>query len=244
MSTPDSPPSVVIVGGGFAGVGCAKELGKHGVPVTLLDRHNYPQFQPLLYQVATAELSTSDIARPLRAIFNKDETVAVKQLTVTAVDRATRTVTWPTARRSPTTIWWWQPGRVPTSSHAGRRAARLPAVHRGGRQGAADPPVRGLRGRRQRPGPDRRRGPQHRDRRGWTDRPRRHHRGTHDRRGARRPRRVQASRTTTSSPPVNETRSTPRAIYDRRPGSSSIHDCRPTVINAVHTSCGRGTGQD
>ena len=73
-------PSVVIVGGGFAGVGCAKELAKHGVAVTLLDRHNYHQFQPLLYQVATAELSTSDIARPLRAIFNKDETVAVKQL--------------------------------------------------------------------------------------------------------------------------------------------------------------------
>ena len=41
--------------------------------VTLLDRHNYHQFQPLLYQVATAELSTTDIARPLRAIFHKDD---------------------------------------------------------------------------------------------------------------------------------------------------------------------------
>ena len=63
----------MIVGGGFAGVGCAKELGKHGAAVTVLDRHNYHQFQPLLYQVATAELSTSDIARPLRAIFDKDD---------------------------------------------------------------------------------------------------------------------------------------------------------------------------
>ena len=84
---------MLIVGGGFAGVGCAKELAKHGVTVTLFDRHNYHQFQPLLYQVATAELATSDIARPLRAIFHDDETVAVKQLTVTEVDPASRTVT-------------------------------------------------------------------------------------------------------------------------------------------------------
>ena len=39
--------SVIVVGGGFAGVGCAKELAKHDVAVTLLDRHNYHQFQPL-----------------------------------------------------------------------------------------------------------------------------------------------------------------------------------------------------
>ena len=93
-SSSDVPrPSVVIVGGGFAGVGCAKELAKHAVPVTLLDRNNYHQFQPLLYQVATAELSTTDIARPLRAIFRKDPTVVVKQLAVTDVDPSTRTVT-------------------------------------------------------------------------------------------------------------------------------------------------------
>jgi NADH dehydrogenase len=94
MSESDtSKPSVVIVGGGFAGVGCAKQLAKHGVHVTLLDRNNYHQFQPLLYQVATAELSTNDIARPLRAIFAKDPTVNVKQLVVTGADPATRTVT-------------------------------------------------------------------------------------------------------------------------------------------------------
>ena len=88
-----SKPSVVVVGGGFAGVGCAKELAKHDVNVTLLDRNNYHQFQPLLYQVATAELSTTDVARPLRAIFAKDDTVDVKQLTVTDIDVNTRTVT-------------------------------------------------------------------------------------------------------------------------------------------------------
>ncbi len=93
MSHDESMPSVVVVGGGFAGVGCAKELAKHDVKVTLLDRNNYHQFQPLLYQVATAELSTTDIARPLRAIFAKDDTVDVKQLTVTDIDVNTRTVT-------------------------------------------------------------------------------------------------------------------------------------------------------
>ena len=56
-------PSVLVVGGGFAGVGCAKELAKHDIPVTLLDRNNYHQFQPLLYQVATAELA-HDRRRP------------------------------------------------------------------------------------------------------------------------------------------------------------------------------------
>jgi NADH:quinone reductase (non-electrogenic) len=94
MSTTETAaPSVVIVGGGFAGVGCAKELGKHGVDVTVLDQHNYHQFQPLLYQVATAELAIPDVARPLRGIFHGDDTVDVKQSTVTAVDPATRTVT-------------------------------------------------------------------------------------------------------------------------------------------------------
>ena len=86
-------PSVVIVGGGFAGVGCAKELAKHDFAVTVLDRHNYHQFQPLLYQVATAELSITDIARPLRAIFHRDRNVLVKELEVTDVDAATKTVT-------------------------------------------------------------------------------------------------------------------------------------------------------
>ena len=61
-----STTTAIVVGGGFAGVGCAKELARHGVSVTLIDRHNYHQFQPLLYQVATAELAVADVARPLR----------------------------------------------------------------------------------------------------------------------------------------------------------------------------------
>ena len=59
---------VVIVGGGFAGVACARALAKHHdrVEVTLLDRNDYHQFQPLLYQVATSMLAPGDIAYPLR----------------------------------------------------------------------------------------------------------------------------------------------------------------------------------
>ena len=86
-------PSVVIVGGGFAGVGCAKELSKHGLPVTVLDRNSFHQFQPLLYQVATAELADTDIARPLRAVFKSQKSVNVHRGEVTDVDPATRTVT-------------------------------------------------------------------------------------------------------------------------------------------------------
>jgi NADH dehydrogenase len=86
-------PSVVIVGGGFAGIGCARELAKHDIPVVLLDRNNYHQFQPLLYQVATAELATTDVARSLRAIFRRDETVEVKQLTVASCDPSALSIT-------------------------------------------------------------------------------------------------------------------------------------------------------
>jgi NADH dehydrogenase len=53
---------VVVVGGGFAGVACAKRLaGEQRIRVTLLDKNGYHQFQPLLYQVATAELAPDDI---------------------------------------------------------------------------------------------------------------------------------------------------------------------------------------
>jgi NADH dehydrogenase len=74
-------------------VGCAKELAKHDVPVTVLDRNDYHQFQPLLYQVATAELATADIARPLRAVFKRQEAVVVHRADVADIDLATRTVT-------------------------------------------------------------------------------------------------------------------------------------------------------
>jgi NADH dehydrogenase len=85
---------VIVVGGGFAGVGCARRLaGEKGVRVTLIDRNNYHQFQPLLYQVATSQLAPSDIAYSLRKLFRNDENVDVKLAEVAAVDPTTRTVT-------------------------------------------------------------------------------------------------------------------------------------------------------
>ncbi len=62
-------PRVAIIGAGFGGIACARALRHTPVQVTLLDRHNYHLFQPLLYQVATAALSPGDIAVPIRSMF-------------------------------------------------------------------------------------------------------------------------------------------------------------------------------
>lgn len=72
-----SYPHVVIIGGGFGGLSAAKILRRHDVRVTLLDRHNYHLFQPLLYQVATATLSPGDIASPIRWIFRRAANIRV-----------------------------------------------------------------------------------------------------------------------------------------------------------------------
>jgi NADH dehydrogenase len=88
-----SDTTVLIVGGGFAGVACAQQLAKHDVDVVLLDRNNYHQFQPMLYQVATAQLAAYDIARPLRGIFRHNKTVEVRHTGVTSIDPAARSVT-------------------------------------------------------------------------------------------------------------------------------------------------------
>jgi NADH dehydrogenase len=85
--------SVVVVGGGFAGLACARHLGKHGVKVTLIDKNDYHQFQPMLYQVATAQVAPTDVASPLRAVFHKDATVFVKVAEVASVDPTAKSVT-------------------------------------------------------------------------------------------------------------------------------------------------------
>ncbi|MGO9601915.1 MAG: NAD(P)/FAD-dependent oxidoreductase [Candidatus Binataceae bacterium] len=85
---------VIIIGGGFAGVGCAQELvSDHNVHVTLIDRHNYHQFQPLFYQLATSELTPRDVGFPLRKIFRKSPDVDLKLADVSAIDPNARRVT-------------------------------------------------------------------------------------------------------------------------------------------------------
>src|SRR3954470_24453147 len=87
-------PHVVIVGGGFAGVGCARRLaGRDDVRVTLIDRNNYHQFQPLLYQVATSQLAPSDVAYSLRKLFHTDQNVHVKLAQVASLEPEGRAVT-------------------------------------------------------------------------------------------------------------------------------------------------------
>jgi NADH:ubiquinone reductase (H+-translocating) len=83
------PIHVVVVGGGFAGLGCARELaGVDSVHVTLVDQHNYHQFQPLLYQVATSQLAATSIASSLRKAFHEYANVDVKLGEVIEVDTA------------------------------------------------------------------------------------------------------------------------------------------------------------
>src|SRR6476646_5586447 len=86
-------PSVIVVGGGMAGVACAAELADHDVQVTLIDRHNYTQFQPLLYQVASSQLPAEDVARPLATAFKERSSVTTVAAEITEIDPATRTVT-------------------------------------------------------------------------------------------------------------------------------------------------------
>lgn len=86
------PPRVVIVGAGFAGLSAARALAGAPVEITLIDRRNFHLFQPLLYQVATAGLTPSDIAWPIRSILRDQRNVRVVLGTVTGVDRDRRQV--------------------------------------------------------------------------------------------------------------------------------------------------------
>ncbi len=87
-----SYPHVVILGGGFGGLTATKVLRRHSVRVTLLDRHNYHLFQPLLYQVATATLSPGDIASPLRWIFRHAANVRVLLGEAESIDTSSRRI--------------------------------------------------------------------------------------------------------------------------------------------------------
>lgn len=78
---------IVIVGAGFGGVRLAKELAKENVRVTLVDRHNYHLFQPLLYQVSTAVLSAGEIAYPTREFFKNSKNVEFFLGKATGVDQ-------------------------------------------------------------------------------------------------------------------------------------------------------------
>ena len=87
-----NPPHVVILGGGFAGLHAARALDGAAARVTLLDRHNYHLFQPLLYQVATASLSPGDVASPIRWILRHQKNVQVLLAAAREIDPIGRRV--------------------------------------------------------------------------------------------------------------------------------------------------------
>jgi NADH:ubiquinone reductase (H+-translocating) len=87
-----TPPHIVILGGGFGGLYCARGLRRADVRITLIDRHNYHLFQPLLYQVATAALNPSDIAAPIRSILRKQKNLQVILGDATRIDTTRKVV--------------------------------------------------------------------------------------------------------------------------------------------------------
>ena len=85
-------PRVVILGGGFGGIGAAKKLSKSDLDVVLVDGHDYHTFQPLLYQLATGLLDQAAVAHPIRDLFHKQENIRVHQDQVTEIDLDAREV--------------------------------------------------------------------------------------------------------------------------------------------------------
>lgn len=80
------PPRIVIVGGGFGGINLAKKLKNADAQVVMVDRNNFHNFQPLMYQVATAGLEVSSIAFPLRKLMRNAKNFYYRMTEVTAVD--------------------------------------------------------------------------------------------------------------------------------------------------------------
>ena len=87
-----APHRIVVVGGGFGGLQAALKLARQPVEVTLIDRRNFHQFQPLAYQVAIGALSPGEICFPLRGVFRKHPNVRVLLAEVTGFDLASRRV--------------------------------------------------------------------------------------------------------------------------------------------------------
>ena len=85
-------PQVLILGGGFAGLGAAEKLAKSEAEVMLIDMHNYHTFQPMLYQVATDLVATEQVGHPLRDVFHGQPNLRLHIDAVTGIDLANRQV--------------------------------------------------------------------------------------------------------------------------------------------------------
>jgi NADH:quinone reductase (non-electrogenic) len=85
-------PRVLVLGGGFAGLGAAKSLDKTEADVVLVDRHDYHTFQPLLYQLASGLLETNAVGHSIRDLVHHQENVTVHKSAVTEIDLEARQV--------------------------------------------------------------------------------------------------------------------------------------------------------
>jgi NADH dehydrogenase len=79
-------PRVLVLGGGFAGIGAARKLKKADVDVVLVDKHDYHTFQPLLYQLATGLLETTAVGHSLRDLVKNQDNATIHKAPVTAID--------------------------------------------------------------------------------------------------------------------------------------------------------------
>jgi NADH dehydrogenase len=88
----DARPRVLVLGGGFAGVGAAHELKKADVDIVVVDKHDYHTFQPLLYQLATGLLETTAVGHSLRDLVKDQDNATIHQAPITAIDLEAREV--------------------------------------------------------------------------------------------------------------------------------------------------------
>lgn len=90
---PDSSlPRVVVIGGGFAGISLVKKLKNKPVQIVVLDKNNFHQFQPLLYQVATSGIEPDSIVFPLRKLFNGYKNVFFRMAMVNEIQSESNTI--------------------------------------------------------------------------------------------------------------------------------------------------------
>ena len=165
--TTDGRPRVVILGGGFAGVGAAQKLKKAAADVVLIDHHDYHTFQPLLYQLATGLLETTGVGHSLRDLVHDQDNATVHK---TAVTRARSRRAHGAVRRDGASELRLPGARARRGGqllrHRRRGRARLPDVHALRCDASQGPRPRQVGGGGQEPGVDRRRRAQHRRRGG------------------------------------------------------------------------------
>jgi NADH:quinone reductase (non-electrogenic) len=157
-------PRVLILGGGFAGVGAAQKLEKADAEVVVVDRHDYHTFQPLLYQLATGLLETTAVGHSLRDLLERQENTSIHKATVSAIDLDAREVTF--AEISPLSYDYLVLGLGAEVNFFGTDGAEdhaFPMYTQGS-------PPRALGGRRARPEPGRGRCAERCHRRGRPDR--------------------------------------------------------------------------